>query len=173
MKPFRIVAAVLIAAVLAHESRMAGSQEQGPRRLKTRHILLVTTDGLRWQEVFGGAAASLLNREQGGVHDVDAPKQAFGRDTPEHRREALMPFFWGTSQTIKGSERIRIAVLGPDTPARGDQDSRQLARLTQGQVAATLAAFLGRDYRAFAPRAAPPIARVLPEAVQVHSSVSP
>jgi hypothetical protein len=96
MKLLRIVAAVLIAAVLAHESRLAGSQRMGPGGLKTRHVLLVTTDGLRWQEVFGGADPALLNKENGGVADVVALKNAFDRDTPEHRREALLPFFWNT-----------------------------------------------------------------------------
>src|SRR5215831_1850146 len=96
MKLLRIVAAVLIAAVLAHESRLAGSQRPGPRELKTRNILLVTTDGLRWQEVFGGADAALLTREHGGVVDVTALKKAFDRDTPERRREVLLPFFWST-----------------------------------------------------------------------------
>src|SRR5579883_1140638 len=96
MKLLRIVAAVLIAAVLAHESRLAGSQRLGSPRLKTRNVLLVTTDGLRWQEVFGGADRALLNREKGGVVDLLALSTAFNRDTPEERREALMPFFWRT-----------------------------------------------------------------------------
>ena len=69
---------------------------------------------------------------------------------------------------IQGSERIWIAVLGPDTPAGSPEDRSTLPPLTQSQVAATLAAFLGLDYRASAPRAAPPIAEVLPEAAQAH-----
>jgi len=90
MKLLRIVAAVLIAAVLAHESRLAGSQRTGPSGTKTKNILLVTTDGLRWQEVFGGAERALLNKENGGVVDVDALKRDFDRDTAEDRRKALM-----------------------------------------------------------------------------------
>ena len=381
MKLLRIVAAVLIAAVLAHESRLAGSQRLGSPRLKTRNVLLVTTDGLRWQEVFGGADRALLNREKGGVVDLLALSTAFNRDTPEERREALMPFFWRTiarqgqvfgnaeagetvkvtngrnfsypgynelftgwadpridsnnkvpnqnvsvlewlnrqadfrgrvaafgswevfpyilnrfrskirvvaawerqtgrnlspeermiaqlkadttrlwpeccfdvftfrsalaylkrkqprvlyiglgetdewghagrydhyleaahrvdgylktlwetvqsipqyrdsttlivttdhgrgdapvewkshGQKIKGSERIWMAVMGPDTPARRREEGTPLVKLTQSQVAATVAAVLGQDYRAFEPRAAPPIASVLPEDVQAQ-----
>lgn len=61
---------------------------------KTRHILFVMTDGLRWQEVFQGADAALLNKEHGAVSDVDALKRDFWRDSAQSRREALLPFFW-------------------------------------------------------------------------------
>ena len=60
---------------------------------------------------------------------------------------------------IKGSERIWIGVLGPDTPALGERTN--IATVTQSQIAATLAAFLGLDYNASAPKAAPPIADAL------------
>jgi hypothetical protein len=71
---------------------------------------------------------------------------------------------------IVGSDRIWVAVMGPDThprrpEARGNPTASDRA-VTQGQVAATLAAFLGLDYRGFAPKAAPPIAGVLPPLVQ-------
>jgi hypothetical protein len=63
-------------------------------QLKTKNILLITTDGLRWQEVMTGADPGLLNKENGGVQNIPATKQAYSRDTPEARREALLPFFW-------------------------------------------------------------------------------
>ena len=94
MRILRIVIVVLIAAVLARESRMAGSQPSGQGALKTRNILLVTTDGLRWQEVFGGADSALLNREDGGVLDVTALKAQFDLNGRQERRKALMPFLW-------------------------------------------------------------------------------
>jgi hypothetical protein len=61
---------------------------------KTQNVILVTTDGLRWQEVFSGADPELMNKEDGGVANTNALAQAFWRETPEGRREALMPFFW-------------------------------------------------------------------------------
>lgn len=62
--------------------------------LKTQNVILITTDGLRWQEVFSGADSALMNRENGGVDDTNALAKAFWRETPEARREVLMPFFW-------------------------------------------------------------------------------
>jgi hypothetical protein len=60
----------------------------------TRNVVLVTTDGLRWQEVFRGADRSLMNSEDGGVSDVEALRREFWRGRVESRREALLPFFW-------------------------------------------------------------------------------
>jgi hypothetical protein len=59
----------------------------------------------------------------------------------------------------KGSENIWIAVLGPDTAPLGER--RQTAEVHQAQIAATVAALLGKDYRKAAPAAAPPITEVL------------
>lgn len=61
---------------------------------KSRNVFLITTDGLRWQEVFSGAEEMLLSKTNGGVARVDDLRKEFWRPTPEERREALMPFFW-------------------------------------------------------------------------------
>lgn len=78
---------------------MAQSQPENnitTRSLKTHNVLLITMDGLRWQEVFGGVDASLLNKESGGVKDVDGIRQRFERPTSQESREVLLPFFWKT-----------------------------------------------------------------------------
>lgn len=62
--------------------------------LKTRNIVLITTDGLRWQEVFTGAEKALINKQHGGVADVKTIEAKFWRETAEERRAALLPFFW-------------------------------------------------------------------------------
>ena len=55
----------------------------------------------------------------------------------------------------KGSENIWIAVLGPDTQARGERAN--VGPVTQSQIAATVAAFLGKDYPKDVPAAAQPL----------------
>lgn len=62
---------------------------------KTTHVVLIMTDGLRWQELFGGAQASLMGKA-GKVADTTALRRDFWRDTPAARRAALLPFLWGT-----------------------------------------------------------------------------
>ncbi|MGH8132370.1 MAG: alkaline phosphatase family protein [Steroidobacteraceae bacterium] len=59
----------------------------------------------------------------------------------------------------QGSENIWIAVIGPDTPALGERS--HVAEVHQAQIAATVAALLGRDYRQAVPAAAAPITAVL------------
>jgi hypothetical protein len=61
---------------------------------KTQHVIFVMTDGLRWQEVFNGAEESLMNKKNGKVKNEAALKKTYWRDTPEGRRETLMPFVW-------------------------------------------------------------------------------
>jgi len=60
----------------------------------------------------------------------------------------------------KGSENIWIAVIGPDTAPLGERS--RIAPVAQAQIAATIAALLGKNYPAAVPRAAQPIAAVLP-----------
>ncbi len=62
----------------------------------TENVLFVTYDGLRWQELLGGADARLMNRDAGGVRALGDLKKRFWRETPGERRETLLPFFWST-----------------------------------------------------------------------------
>jgi hypothetical protein len=63
---------------------------------KSRNVMFVMTDGLRWQEVFRGADAALINKEHGNVSGPEELKKLYWRDMPAQRREALMPFLWQT-----------------------------------------------------------------------------
>ena len=60
---------------------------------KTENVVLITLDGARWQEIFGGMDVELYRKI-----DTDAEKKqvfkTFSAETPEQRREKLMPFFW-------------------------------------------------------------------------------
>lgn len=57
-----------------------------------RRVVLVTVDGYRWQELFGGADSVLINTPKFG--NVDMMKRNYWRTTQEERRRALMPFVW-------------------------------------------------------------------------------
>lgn len=59
------------------------------RKAEETCVIVVTTDGLRWQEVFKGADEGLIDKKNRKL------MAEFWRDTPQARREALMPFFWG------------------------------------------------------------------------------
>ena len=60
-----------------------------------KNVVLIVTDGLRPQEVFTGASRTLMGRE-GGVEEEQGLVDKYWRETPQARREALMPFLWKT-----------------------------------------------------------------------------
>lgn len=57
-------------------------------------VVLITLDGVRWQELFSGAD-SLLVTNTTYVNDTSGLKKHFWRDTPKERRKVLFPFLWG------------------------------------------------------------------------------
>lgn len=84
--PNRRLLAVLVLLALAPLARGAGDDR----------VILITIDGFRWQDMFGGAEEKLLDERAGGIRDMEGLKKKYWRETPEARREALMPFFWTT-----------------------------------------------------------------------------
>ena len=80
-----------------------------------RAVVLVTLDGARIEEMFGGLDASIVASQlKNGERLEDQPiYKRFGAPTPEQRRAKLMPFFWGTLMREHGS------IAGD--PARGSR----------------------------------------------------
>ncbi len=56
---------------------------------------MITLDGYRWEELFGGAQDSLLTNPA-FVGDTAALRRQFGAATRQERRRKLMPWFWST-----------------------------------------------------------------------------
>ena len=80
--------------------------------LQTRNIVLITLDGVRWQEVFSGVDKAILNNKS-FVENEKATQDRFWANSPERRREKLMPFFWGTiakEGQLYGNHRIGSTV---------------------------------------------------------------
>src|ERR1700688_981985 len=64
---------------------------------KTQNIVLIVSDGLRWQEIFTGADPALLNEKEGGSWLKEAElRQRYWRPDIDARRALLFPFLWGT-----------------------------------------------------------------------------
>jgi len=91
MRMLRLVAAVAAALPLASAWSPAATAAE-PTKLKTKNVILVMTDGVRWQEIFRGADPRLISKEPGGVRDVEGTRKLYGQETAEARREALFPF---------------------------------------------------------------------------------
>jgi hypothetical protein len=65
-----------------------------PAELRSRNVILITADGLRWQDLFHGIDPLLAPEKSVSVDP--ASKDADGRRARFANREALAPFFWIT-----------------------------------------------------------------------------
>lgn len=86
-------------------SLLAASTVVTAESLKTERVIIVTVDGLRLQELFTGLDPMLMEaaeskddaiKKKAGIDDLKKLKADYWRDTPEARREAIMPFLWTT-----------------------------------------------------------------------------
>jgi hypothetical protein len=70
---------------------------RAPQR-ETKNLILVTADGLRWQDLFGGIDPLLMKEKDAGMTETGAPelRERLWKLQPEERRRALLPFLWGT-----------------------------------------------------------------------------
>ena len=70
--------------------RSQRGQRAEDRSDDSHHVILVVSDGLRWQEVFRGADSAMLFSSAGSA----GARTRFWRATATERRQALMPFVW-------------------------------------------------------------------------------
>src|SRR5580765_8135099 len=80
------------------------------------NVVVVTIDGMQWQEVFVGADREYFKKTTEGK--PSAAERRFWRDGRDARRAALMPFLWST---IAGQGQVF-----------GDQDRHSRVHLTNG-----------------------------------------
>lgn len=59
-----------------------------------QNIIIITTDGLRWQEVFSGMDSAIANNKKFNQDDSDAIFKKYWAPDPIQRRKKLMPFLW-------------------------------------------------------------------------------
>jgi len=60
------------------------------------NIIIVTTDGFRWQEVFKGMDSVIAINPAFNQHDSSGIFKEYWATTPEERRRKLLPFIWNT-----------------------------------------------------------------------------
>ena len=117
--PYRISLPIIPAALLAVLLTLLAVEPAYAQSAKTRSVVLIVSDGFRWQEVFNGADETLLNEANGGIWDKEADlRREFWRADAGERRRALLPFLWNT-----------VAVRGQ---IFGNQALGSIARVTNG-----------------------------------------
>ena len=79
--------------------------------------------------------------------------------TTDHGRGDAPDDWRSHGEDVRGAELMWLAAMGPGTEALGER--ADATTVTQSQVAATIAALLGLDYRAAVPQAAAPIEQLV------------
>ena len=87
MKVWRIVLALALATTVLRADQSTSTPAPS-------NVVVVTLDGLRWQEMFGGADRDYFKRTKPG--EAVPAETRFWRATAEERRAVLMPFMWTT-----------------------------------------------------------------------------
>jgi hypothetical protein len=106
-----------IAAVLViGTSAFLAARSQSTSRDHPRHAILLTLDGARTEEIFGGLDAIALasTTKDGKIAQTDAYRRYYA-ETPEARREKVMPFLWQVLLREHGSiagNRARGSAFG-------------------------------------------------------------
>jgi hypothetical protein len=108
-----------------------------PRR--TKHLVLFTSDGVRWQEIFTGIDPALMNEKSAGMGEAKDLREKLWKPSPEERRTALMPFFWNTlvprgvllgnlskSSSVQVSNQYRVSYPGYSEILTGRAQDEQI-----------------------------------------------
>jgi hypothetical protein len=106
---------LLVSAIVPMASASPAQAVAAP----AQNVVLIVTDGLRWQEFFNGADSALISRRVGGVGDTAGLRKEFWRADPKERRRLLMPFIWDS--------------LAPRGIVHGSPFANAVARVTNGK----------------------------------------
>ena len=119
----RYVAVIVVALAVFSPGRPTATQVSpgapAAARPRADHVIVVTLDGLRWQEFFDGA--ELARCSAGTLRSRPTPpimKRFWRDDARGERRAALMPFMW--------------EVVARQGQVFGDPSQNSLARVTNG-----------------------------------------
>lgn len=66
---------------------------------KIENLLIITTDGLRWQDVFKGMDSAIANNKKFNEGDSGYIFKNYWSNNLDERRKLLMPFLWTTIET--------------------------------------------------------------------------
>lgn len=65
---------------------------------KAENIIIITTDGFRWQELFGGMDSAIANNSRFNQGDSAGIFKKYWAYTAEERRKKLLPFMWSVME---------------------------------------------------------------------------
>lgn len=72
----------------------SNKQSTNPKGLKTENVILITLDGVRWQEIFRGADKSIISNNIIDEMKAEKVEEKFWINDDNLRRKKLSPFLW-------------------------------------------------------------------------------
>ena len=63
---------------------------------QSENIIIITTDGFRWQEVFKGMDSAIANNSKFNEGDSSYIYEKYWSENEKERRKKLLPFLWST-----------------------------------------------------------------------------
>src|SRR6187551_668308 len=63
---------------------------------QAEYLIIITTDGFRWKEVFKGMDSAIANNSKFNQGDSSYIFEKYWSNNENERRKKLMPFFWNT-----------------------------------------------------------------------------
>src|SRR5580693_9469938 len=69
------------------------------QKKETENIIIITLDGLRWQELFTGVDSVLMESKE-YTRNPQRVKDKYWGPTPAERRRKLFPFIWSTIDSL-------------------------------------------------------------------------
>lgn len=89
----RSLVLLAVISLLAGCASPASTQSRPDNQYKPANLVLVTMDGVRWQEVFGGIDADLV-QDTHYTSDPERLIEIYGHEERTERRMRLFPFLW-------------------------------------------------------------------------------
>src|SRR5688572_3669092 len=80
---------ILVSLILSLSIVLTNAQQ-------AENIIIITTDGYRWQELFKGMDSAIANNSKFNQGDSAYIFQRYWSNDENERRKKLMPFFWTT-----------------------------------------------------------------------------
>jgi len=106
-----VVATALLLALLFLPQHAAKAEDP------PANLVLVTLDGVRWQEVFGGIDLDLIEDER-YTNSPELLKDTYWREQRDERRKLLFPFLWSVvaSQGVLVGDREQESFISVSNP---------------------------------------------------------
>jgi Type I phosphodiesterase / nucleotide pyrophosphatase len=100
----RVLAAGALAWGASSSAGAHGAGQPPAGAATDHHVVLVTIDGARWQDVFGGIDLDILKSVSGETPvEKTETYERFWAPTPEARRARVMPFLWSRLVAAEGA----------------------------------------------------------------------